>query len=93
MIVRSDRGKETVMVAAAHFWLSLGTTAFRRLRPRRIHSSGVGWYKRSDNGEPDILVDLEQPGEDPDILGPERPLQFGDCWIYGKSTKNQRIES
>lgn len=93
MVIRSDRGTETVMVAAAHFWLSQATSALRRLRPRRNRNGGIDWYMPDANGGPDVWVDLDTLDSDAPLYGPERPFEFGDCWVYGKSTKNQRIES
>ncbi|KAK4119873.1 hypothetical protein N657DRAFT_242859 [Parathielavia appendiculata] len=93
MVIRADRGKETTMVAAAHFWLSLGTTSLRRLRPRRNREGGIDWYMPAGGGQPDVRVDLGVMDPDAPLFGPERPFQFSDCWVYGKSTKNQRIEA
>jgi hypothetical protein len=93
MVMRSDRGKETTMVAAAHFWLSQATTSQRRLRPRRNREGGIDWYMPAGNGAPDVRVELGVMDPDAPLYGPERPFAFSDCWVYGKSTKNQRIES
>lgn len=92
MVVRSDRGKETVMVAAAHYWLSLATKEQRRLRPRRNMDGKIEFYMPSADGGPEVQVPREQMDPDAPLFGPERPFSFNDCWVYGKSTKNQRIE-
>ena len=54
-IIRSDRGRETILMAGAHFYLSK-----ERVRVR-------------DSIQQDV--------------------RFQDCWAYGKSTNNQKIES
>lgn len=54
-IIRSDRGRETILMAAAHFFLSQ--------RRNRIFE------------------------------GVREEVQFRDCWVYGKSTHNEKIES
>jgi hypothetical protein len=92
MVVRSDRGKETVMVAAAHYRLSLATKEQRSLRPRRNMDGKIEFYMPSADGGPEVQVPREQMDPDAPLFGPERPFSFNDCWVYGKSTKNQRIE-
>ena len=93
MVIRSDHGSETGMLAAAHYWLSLGTTVERRLRPRRDRDGRVAWFMPAPYGGPDVEVDLEAMDPAAPLYGPARPFEFKDCYNYGKSTKNQRIES
>lgn len=54
-IIRSDRGRETLLTAAAHFFLSQGRN--------RIFE------------------------------GVREEVKFHDCWVYGKSIHNEKIES
>lgn len=93
MVMRSDRGGETVMVAGAHYWLSLGANRARRLRPRRNREGQVEWYMLGNDGQRAHRVDRDAMDPDAPLYGPEEPVVFEDCWSYGKSTKNQRIES
>ena len=93
MVIRSDHGSETGMLAAAHYWLSLGTTVERRLKPRRDRDGRVSWFMPAPYGGPDVEVDLDTMDPNAPLYGPERPFEFKDCYSYGKSTKNQRIES
>lgn len=54
-LIRSDRGRETILMAAAHYYL-----AQTRVRVRD---------------------------------GIMQDINFRDCWVYGKSTHNEKIES
>lgn len=95
MVIRSDRGSETTMVAAAHYWLSLGSKDTRRLKPRRNKDGKleVLLHNPEDNSAtpiPTLLNNLESTLPLFDI---RNDLKFQDVWSYGKSTKNQRIEA
>lgn len=46
-----------------------------------------------NDGQRAHRVDRDAMDPDAPLYGPEEPVVFEDCWSYGKSTKNQRIES
>jgi hypothetical protein len=70
LLMRADRGTETTLIAAVHYWLSAA-----------IRTSG-----RSVQGGPNGISP-----SDPEA--PHIPLLFDECWSYGKSTQNVKIES
>ncbi|KAI1430475.1 hypothetical protein GGR50DRAFT_698997, partial [Xylaria sp. CBS 124048] len=73
-MMRSDRGGETTMMAAAHYVLSKRVKT-RRFPLTRRHMPDMGFP------------------EPPPMSGDDGPLPWSHCWIYGKSTQNQRIEA
>lgn len=96
LIIRSDHGVETGMIAGAHYWLSSASTDGRLLKPTRDDDGNVVWiYREQENGRE--VRHVVQAGEDenvpPPTYGPHRQLEFHDCYSYGLSTSNQRIES
>lgn len=95
MVLRSDRGVETTMAAAAHYFLALTTLTQRRIVPRRARNGEIEWVMRPGDGSPLIRVDLDNPSQAAQEAFETLPLgdlEFSDCFIYGKSTGNQRIE-
>ena len=61
-----------------HFFLAQASAEFRQFKPYR-----------NKEGKPDIRpIRL-----DPASLGDVPSVEFTDCYTYGKSTGNQRIES
>ncbi|KAI1818861.1 hypothetical protein F4861DRAFT_544689 [Xylaria intraflava] len=81
-VIRSDRGNETTMMAAAHYVLSQCAKTHRFPRQlRRVPDPA------EVDGEP---IPLPQPGP---VVAEDEPLPWSHCWSYGKSTENQRIES
>lgn len=96
LIMRSDHGVETGMIAGAHYWLSAASKEPRLLKPTRNDRGQVVWiYREVVDGEEvrhEVPADPEQGVAYPKF-GPERNLEFKDCYSYGLSTKNQRIES
>ena len=96
MVIRSDHGVETGMIAGAHYWLSAASTEGRLLKPTRDEDQNVVWiYRENVNGQE--VRHVVRAGEDqdapPPTYGPWRQLEFQECYSYGLSTKNQRIES
>lgn len=96
LIVRSDHGVETGMIAGAHYWLSAASTAGRLLKPIRDDDGNVVWIFREVQGDVEVRrvwragVNNEPPHP---TFAPHRRLEFRECYSYGVSTKNQRIES
>lgn len=96
LIIRSDHGVETGMIAGAHYWLSAASTERRLLKPTRDDDGTVVWIYREIQGGVEIRQFTRAgDGENhpPPTYGPERTLEFHDCYSYGLSTSNQRIES
>ena len=96
LIIRSDHGVETGMIAGAHYWLSAASTEGRLLKPSRDEDGNVVWiYRENADGMEVRHVVHANPEEDvpPPTFSPWRALEFKDCYSYGLSTKNQRIES
>jgi hypothetical protein len=94
LMMRSDRGNETPLVAMAHWFLSRNTS---RLQPRNLRSRQPGSRQMVFNpstftGDPNTLapVNSSQAESAPAL---STPVEFRDVWSYGKSTENQRIES
>ena len=96
LIIRSDHGVETGMIAGAHYWLSASSTEGRLLKPSRDDDGNVVWIYRevADGMEVRHVVHANpEEGVPPPTFSPLRMLEFKDCYSYGLSTKNQRIES
>ena len=96
LIIRSDHGVETGMIAGAHYWLSAAPTERRLLKPSRDDDGNVVWIFRQ-NVDGQEVRNVVRAGEDENVLpptyGPSRQLEFHECYSYGLSTSNQRIES
>lgn len=96
LIIRSDHGVETGMIAGAHYWLSAASTERRLLKPTRDEDGNVVWIYREMQGDMEVRQ-VVHAGEGQDVppprFGPWRQLEFHECYSYGVSTKNQRIES
>ena len=96
LVIRSDHGVETGMIAGAHYWLSAASKGSRLSKPTRDDEGRVVWIYRevADGVETRHVVPADPEHDIPHpTFAPEQPLEFRDCYSYGVSTKNQRIES
>lgn len=95
MVIRSDRGGETTIAATAHYALSRGTQSYRMAKPSRNEDEEVVFTRQESADDPQtrVTIPLESLNEDLPLWEPERELLLRDCWCFGKSTQNQRIES
>lgn len=104
LVIRSDRGNETHHVATAHHILSNASEGDRHPRINREsnynQTRSDQFADRFENtfignipAGPDEEEATDSSSETGDQARSSRDrVPFGDCWSYGKSTKNQRIE-
>src|SRR5205814_979998 len=89
MIMRSDRGTETTMTAAVHYWLSTASKNSRKVKVRRNAEGKLQFTVPTEDGEEVVELDQDAMDDAVPVCDPETPLHFSDCWKYGKSTLNQ----
>ena len=93
LVIRSDRGKETLMMAAAHYLLSDASKKDRYPRQSYLQQA-IAARNRGPNPE-------TFPGNVPQAVAynllhedaQDGVLPWHSCWSFGKSTQNQKIES
>ena len=88
--IRADRGKETPLTAGAHYWLASAEPRpirFQQPQPSPFDNIQSSTEEYSTGSPP-----IESLDDDSDSLSLST-VSFRDCWIYGKSTQNIKIES
>lgn len=92
-VIRADRGNELAIMSGAHFYLSQGTEASRASRhmAARQHAQVQATADENEPLASHTFADNHYVSvSDPDMA---EPVCLRDCFSFGKSTANQRIES